>query len=275
MFKRNHLTAVLALVVGVALMATSAANAGIFTLTDANSTATIDTTSQDGISDWVVDSVDHSYQQWFWYRIGATGPESSIDTLGIVTEGTSDTNFDGFDETLYTKLADGATQVEITYILTGGVAGSGNSDIAEVVEIKNTSGETQDYSFFQYVDFDLGLSVSDDYVQVMNPNTVKQWDDSVVITESVVTPSPAHHEVDVFSNTRDHLNDAFTSTLNDFGGVLGPNDVTWAFQWDFTLADGQSFLISKDKNMQIPAPGALLLAALGFPMIGWVRRKFS
>ena len=275
MFKRNRLTAVLALVVGVALMATSAANAGIFTLTDANSTATIDTTSQMGISGWVVDGIDHSYQQWFWYRIGATGPESSIDTLGIVLEGTSDTNFDGFHETLYTKLADANTQVEVTYILTGGVAGTGISDIAEVIEIQNTSGGAQDYSFFQYVDFDLGLNFMDDCVQVMNPNTVMQWNGSSVITESVVTPSPAHHEVDVFANTRNHLNDGSTSTLNDFGGPLGPNDVTWAFQWDFTLADGASFLISKDKNMRIPAPGALLLAALGFPMIGWVRRKLS
>jgi len=39
--------------------------------------------------------------------------------------------------------------------------------------------------------------------------------------------------------------------------------VTWAFEWDPTIAAGQTFLINKDKNLSIPEPGTLMLISIG------------
>ena len=45
--------------------------------------------------------------------------------------------------------------------------------------------------------------------------------------------------------------------------MVGPGDVTWALQWDFALAPGSTFLISKIKDVQIPEPSAAVLVSLG------------
>ncbi len=59
-----------------ALGMASPAQAAPITLVDHNSSVTIDPDSQAGMHDWVVDGVDHLFQQWFWYRIGSN-PEAS------------------------------------------------------------------------------------------------------------------------------------------------------------------------------------------------------
>jgi hypothetical protein len=58
--------------------------------------------------------------------------------------------------------------------------------------------------------------------------------------------------------------------LNDNAGAVGPGDVTWAFQWDFQLAAGDSFIISKDKYLNvtiIPEPSTLGFVALGLAVV--------
>src|SRR3989442_15907678 len=55
--------------------------AQIITLSDNNSHAQIDPTSQAGMSNWFVDGQNQLQQQWFWYRIGNLGGESSINTI--------------------------------------------------------------------------------------------------------------------------------------------------------------------------------------------------
>jgi hypothetical protein len=76
---------------GLSLWAAGRAQATLVTLSDLNSTVNIDTGSQAGVYNWTVDGTDHLFQQWFWYRIGSTGPESSIDTLTqtAITPGTN------------------------------------------------------------------------------------------------------------------------------------------------------------------------------------------
>ena len=57
---------------GLAMLAPSFAAAGIFTLVDDNSTAVIDTESQDGVMDWTVGGTDHLFQQCCCYRIAVS-----------------------------------------------------------------------------------------------------------------------------------------------------------------------------------------------------------
>ncbi len=59
----------------------------------------------------------------------------------------------------------------------------------------------------------------------------------------------------------DALNDPLSTTLNDLDSE-GPGDVTWAFQWDISLAGNQSFLISRDKLLTVPEPGQRVAAGI-------------
>lgn len=260
----------------LAVTTTAQATLVPYTLTDDNSTAVINPAST-GMVDWTVDGVDHLNQQWFWYRVGDTA-EASIDTLALIVGGTTDTNFDGDDDTLYLRYGNdqNATQytVEVRFTLDGGSVGSGVADIAEQISITNTGEETLDFHFFQYSDFYLGGGSVSDTVELINANAVRQSDPDWTVCETVVTPSADEFELDFFATTLIKLTDGAATTLgNAFGaGPVGPGDVTWAFQWDRTISPGGAFQISKDKNM-IPEPATLLVLALGLIPVLLKRRK--
>lgn len=251
----------------LAVTATTQAGLVSYTLTDDNSTAVITSESSEGMSEWTIDGVNHLSQQWFWYRIG-NAAEASIDTLTFIDGGVTDTNFDEDDDTLYLRYANdqAATQftVEVRFILDGGSIGSGVSDIAEQISLTNTGDEPLDFHFFQYSDFDLGGDGADDTVELANANAVRQSDAGWTVSETVVTPAADAFELDFYPVTRSRLDDDAATTLgNAFGaGPVGPGDVTWAFQWDETIAPGGAFQISKDKNIT-PEPASLALLVLG------------
>lgn len=271
---RSNLSRVLAATVVVtAMLAATQANAAVITLSDQNSEVKIDPNSQSGMFSWTVDGVSQLFQQWFWYRIGSTGGESSIDTLDATpTEVSIDTDASGGDDFASITYTGTGLKVQVKYVLTGGLAGSHNSDVSEVITITNTGSTGIDLSFFQYSDFDLNGSPGGQTVNITGGNTARQGGNGFVLSETVVTPAPTHHEAATFSDTRDSLNDGNPTTLNDVNFASG--DVTWAFQWDRTLGAGQSFIISKDKNLhQIPEPFSLGMWGIGLALTGLVSAR--
>ena len=253
---------------GVAVSPTSGGggSGADITLEDANSTAVWDLDSSAGQKDWTVDEVDHMTQQWFWYRVGSEGSdrEYSIDTLTQGTPITMDTNGSGEGNLLFVEYTSAAPSftVSLTFLLTGGTTGSGNSDIMEVIKVENTGSDSLDFHLFQYCDFDLKATPDDDTVQISGGNAANQTDPTHVVTETVATWKPDHFDVGEQTDIRDLLEDAAPTTLGDDAGPLGPGNVTWAFQWDKTIAAGGSLLISKDKNVT-PEPATLALMGLG------------
>jgi len=256
---------------GIVVLATAPnAIAAIHTISDNATSAKIDDSSQAGMFQWKVNGQDQLFQQWFWYRVGSTA-ESSIDTLTLVSATKSEP-----DELTLVYSGTGFT-MEIEFDITGAGPGSGIGDIAESIRITNTSGAAMDFHFFQYVDFDLNGTAGGDTVEFVTSNFVTQSEGPTTLSETVVTGTPEHHEANFFPLTLDKLNDLLATTLNDDDGPY-TGDVTWAFQWDITLAASgpfSSFLISKDKLIQgvIPAPGAILLGALGLGAVGWLKRR--
>jgi hypothetical protein len=241
-----------------AMVATSASPGyAAVVLTDHNSTVTIDPESESGTYSWVIDGTDQLYQQWFWYRVGQQDGEHSIDTLGTPTV----TNPDPTIAIITYSTAQ--LEVRLTYMLTGGALGSGQSDLAETIRIWNKGGSAIDFHFFQYSDFDLDGTASGDTLAFCNANTVCQVGESTALSETVVTPAPSHHEGAFYPSILSQLSDGAPTTLSDLpalGVTLGPGDATWAFQWDEVIAAGSTFIISKDKAMrEIPEPCALVL----------------
>ncbi len=220
---------------------------------------------------WSVDGVDHLYQQWFWYRVGSVGGESSIDALGLYGYNLNHNDWDPGNEHLSVLYGNpAALSIELGFLLAGGNVGSQRSDIAETITISNNETAAMGFHFFQYCDLDLGGTPYDIMVRILGGNTAEQWDESFYSSETVVSPRPNHREVNFFPVTRSSLNDGSPTTLTDASGPIGPGDLTWAFQWDFVIPAGESVIISKDK-MIVPEPATLCLLAGGG--LALIRRK--
>lgn len=247
-------------VLGLAsLFIAGSVNAATLTLTDKNSTVTIDPNSQAGMNSWTVDGTDHLNQQWFWVGVG--GSEVSVDTLALTGAATFDDDFDAGDEVAEISYAGTGFTIELELTLTG--SATNESSIGEVIEITNTSStEPLELRFYQYNDFHLGGTASDISVTITDPpgNTAIQIDAASVAIETAVTQTPDHFEVAFDPTTLTSLNDGAVTTLSDTTGPLGPGDLTWAFQWDFTIGAGDSIVLSKNKSLQIPLPSAAYLA---------------
>ncbi len=241
----------------------------LVTLNDANSSAQIAANTQQGMFNWTVDGINQLNQQWFWYRIGTTGPEASINSISApaITQPGANVATISYANALFS--------VSSTYTLRGGLAGSGASDIGESVVINNLSGAVLNLHFFQYSDFSLGGTPQNDFTALSRSmitglyNEAAVWDANLVLTENVDTtasPGANHGEVAPIGVTLISLNDGSPTTLSDVAGPLGPGHYTWAFEWDLNIAVGDSIIISKDKNIQaalIPEPSALGLVLVG------------
>ncbi len=236
------------------------------TLTDGNSSVLIDPGSQAGANNWTVDGTNQLFQQWFWYRVGSTGPEAPINTISAPTVVTPTARIADISYTSQNNLS-----VDVTYVLTGGTPGSLTSDVSEVIRINNLGSSSLDFHFFQYTDFDLGGDPQGDTARLVNANTIQQFDPNAISSETVVTPAANRYEVNFFANTLNSLNDGSPTTLNNNGGPL-TGDTTWAFEWDVTIPAGGSFIISKDKNIR-PVPEPLSLILLGCGMVGLIELR--
>lgn len=241
-------------------------------LADGNSTAGF---NDEGQISWIVDGVEQLFDQQFYFRRGTDTREYVLGAGGLENIGSfvTDTNpfrddsVDAFGN-LYRDQA--GLEVETIFTLRGGNAGSGRADLAESITIRNTGLSTISLSFFQYVDFDLGGDASDDNGWIVNGNTVRQEDAEFSVAEVVVTPAPHRWSIGNFPDLDEALNDDDIDNLDNNSHAQG--DIAWGFQWDITLAAGESFQISKDKSI-VPAPGALALLGLSAGLIAPRRRR--
>jgi hypothetical protein len=238
-------------------------------LTDQNSTINIVTNSSSGMNNWTIDGTDVLNQQWFWYRVGPSGGQSSLDTLPstytLVDPATLKASFTG-----------ATFVVSATLSLLGGTSGSGNSDLSLQFRINNTGATTNFFHFYEYSNFVLG-GVPGDTVQFLNSNAVTQVGSQFSLLETVATggsgfPAPMHHEANVVANTLNSLTSGSPYVLNDVNSA-GPGDVTWAFQWDVPIAPGATSQISKDINIQVPEPAVLSLVLAGIVGLGLLRHR--
>jgi hypothetical protein len=226
-----------------------------------------------GMNSWTINGVNQLAQQWFW--IGAGGAaQAPINTLGALS-------YSATANYLTATYVHSQFNVRLDYQLSGGLPGGndGTSDVTETISIQNTTANPITFRFFQYSDFNLLGSGAADSVNITStPPPPTYWRalqtaGGTALSETVDSPFANHAEAAYAGSTLLRLNSGAPITLND-NLSAGPGDVTWAFEWDFTLAGGETFDVLKDKRLSVgvvPEPTTVSLLALG--LLGFVLRR--
>lgn len=265
---------------GVIALATTAftpAFAADFTLSFKNSSIEINTNASAGASNWKVDGVNYLNYHWFYYRVGSAGGEAPIQNIGTSTATLS--HIPNIISSLDLTYANSSYSVRTLFDLTGGNFGSGSASLSESITVRNLSGSSLDFHFFQYSDFNIWGLAGGQTVQ-FSPNlatggynTVAQTDGFRVVTENVgdfITPI-GRFEANLANITLSSLTDSSPTTLANTQ-TAGLGDVTFAYQWDVVLAPGGSFQLSKLLSI-VPEPTTASLMFLSAMAFGLTRRQ--
>lgn len=245
--------------------------------------------------DWLVENVDSLFSKKAFFRFGnSSQPESSFDSFELTGIEQSAANqatasFLGFDSQL---------QIDISITLNGGVEGSGQSWLSESYTFTNRSSQSQELSFFQYWDFDIGGadSFNNDTTMVMGSQLIQfdgePSDQNDCIGKSLSSsdcdqPGAPSNSAEYVIVTADQMPDRFEvesypellakffdnspTELDSQKNVLINGDATAAFQFGRQLAGNQSTSFGFTKflqvspsqpNQTVPEP------ALGLVMVG-------
>jgi hypothetical protein len=243
------------LIAGLTLLQVSQSTtlAATSTLSDGNSTITFDPSSSAGVNTWSVNGSDQLNQDWFFVRVGSSGPVLSIDTIGAPTISQSTAN------SLDTTYANSSVSIRINYSLTGG--SGGNSALAVGISIQNLTQNS--LQFYNYGDFSLGGGMTS---TAMGKNLGGLFNEADVsganggFLQTLVTPGANSGEAALGGVTLGKFaaGTALSGALN-----AGPApDTTYAFGWN--VAGGQSTTLSIISDLQaVPDHPDRLLTWIG------------
>ncbi len=249
-----------------------AMEASAATLSDKNSVITLDLGSSAGMTSWSVDGNNQVNQQWFWFRNGTSGPQFDISTINP-TPTVSQLNA----RTLTALYANAQYGVQLTYTLSGGTLGTGNSKLTEQINFYNySSSSSLDMHLFMYSDFSLGGPT---YANAQNVSigtgggdtTVVQKVNGTGLSNNVAMPfAPANRvEAEAYPQTYNALTTTSGYSLDNTANN-GPGHITWALEWDSVLAPNTSLgTISVTDTLQVPEPSAMALVVLGLGLSVW------
>ena len=226
-----------------------------FALTNANSVVQVDPTSQRGLYAWNVSGVSQLNQKWFWISVGSNTAPVSFDALsqplGLTPPSSNSASI------IYS--APGFNAI-LGLNLTGGVAGSYASALAQTVTIQNTTNKSLALHLYAYSDFDLAGNPDDDAISSLSTNAVTQQGKGMTVIESVQNHAANEWEAGWYDFILEDLTEGTPILLTDDVTPSDPGDQTFAFEWDATLTAGQSLQINLTDNLQLsPVPLSIRL----------------
>lgn len=258
----------------------TSAQAALFTISDLNSSITVDTDPARGgalgLIDWEINGTDHMGQEWYWYRVG-NDPEASIDTIDPDPVQEILVNPETGKPQIHFEYSGTSFDVDLLFELTGWPAGKDFSLIKEWITIENTSLSSLDFHLFEYTDLDIG-GPSGDTATFFEQGLIRQADFAALPSAFTVMvesgPLPDHWHIGKIEIPEEvgektilqALEDGFPTNLLDKTSPFSSTDVNFAFQWDLTILAGESVTIEKHKL--VPEPASLTLLGIGFGVLG-------
>ncbi|QSV44630.1 MBG domain-containing protein [Geobacter benzoatilyticus] len=228
----------------------ASSEATVYTLNDRalnrNTSATVDdATAFTGLYSFKVDGTELMYQQWFWYRVGATGGEASLETLGAPTSVVSTATSVSLT---YTKA--GEFTVKVQYQLTPYESGLYRADLKKTVTITNISAQPLDYHLFEYSDYEITqLATQADKVEVVGTRIYQTgpqtYADEGITLVHEATPSPTSFDFDnnqiyLYAELKDDAPSDFPSPQTTYTTDAEADDLQFANQWDLAIPVGGS-----------------------------------
>jgi hypothetical protein len=256
-------------------------DASLITLSNGNSSVTINPASSAGLENWSINGQNQINQEWFWYRAGGSGAESSIDTISSASTQLYDTTGDGQNDVADITYANSSLDISVLYRLSGGQSGSYTSDLGETIEVENLSKTTQTFSFFEYSNFTLAGLTTGQSESITGNNTAKDsgngWQE-----ETTVSPKATDFDAAVDPTLLNKLTTVSGYNLPNVA-TAGPGDVEGGFEWTVSIMGGCSYEIAGDqiitgtptKSVPEPVGASLAAMALGGMLLARPRKKLA
>ena len=216
--------------------------------------------SGSGLSNWQYVGGSQLAQQWFYYSLGS-GSVNSIDQIS--TAGSVTATATSLTATYSSTSINVTTKFSLNNLPT----------LTDTLTIANPigSGQTNTFHFYQFSEFSLGDTTSGQNVQFSNGGSgstyfqVNQTGPNVSLqglVSGASAPSPLAQAG--LGTTFGLGNGNPAPTLDNVTLMAGPGNAVYAYEWDKTLAPGQSFQISELQTLTaVPEPASIALAACG------------
>lgn len=233
-----------------------------------------------GLSDWDINGVNQLEQQWFYYSVNSS-PVESIDDLGSWSLGSQTSGNNPSLSGTYTDT--GVLSIQTAYTLTSHPIGSGIASLGTVITIQNLSTSPQSIQFYQYSDFWLGGVSGNQYVQ-FSPSALNYY-----VTQTGLSGGPLVGTLSASSQGTNAIVREAASLYNggsQLSGIengnpappfddsalsAGTNNVTYAYEFEATVAPGQTLSISEIQT--VPEPSSLALISSGILVFGLFYRS--
>jgi hypothetical protein len=235
-----------------------------------------------GLSNWTIDGANQLNKQWFYYSVGS-GPVYSIDTIAPWSTPTLSTNLGKTQITLNETYSGSAISVGTKYVLAGGVLGSGQATLSQTLTLSNPSSTTQVFHFYQYSDFDLGgvsggqnIAFSSNgsglYYQVVQSSLAGPILNGSVTGVNGGSNTVSEVQAGLWDGTQFGLGNGNPAPLLNNTLTAGSGNVVYAYEWDATLASGDSIIISEIQTV-VPEPSSMALIGSGMLALTLLGRR--
>jgi len=252
-----------------------------------NSSIVVNPAGGNLVQDWTIDGVNILNSsaggfQNLYYQVGGSVVTPIQSGIGALT--TVGPTISGDTATLNTTYSTAGKpfSLQTVYTLTGGTVGSGNSDLTEVVNVKNTQATALTFHFYQYANFTVPNST------VSLQTSLYRGTPLYTLAEVAGVNVNLSEYVDGSLNPGANAGSvnpslvALTSSSPVFGGLPGPAvnvsgpGSTWLLEWDVTIPVNGTFILSKDIYATVPVspvpePGTFSLLSLGLLGFGAFR----
>jgi hypothetical protein len=235
------------------------------------------------VYNWYHAGNDQLHELSNWFRVGPSGGERSVHTLNVIPGVPQDMAADPAPDFVTVQYIDTAAvprfRLEIDYFISGRLLG-------EEIRIFNIHPNLPlAMHFFEHVNLDLSNTAPDDVGMFTGPNSVEQTDGIVLVRGSYDSDHRELDALDGFNDFIPRLTNGSSTTLLDTPAdfvQLGPGDLSWTLQWDFTglpgdrpsIMPGDMTTIRKHwECFVIPEPSCGIPLALGCATLLARRRK--